>query len=219
MTWNGRWREAGFSLVELLVSLAVMGLMASLLLSGLVTGRRAWDRVDQRTRASEDVAAAQSLLRTLIRRLYPQGSLRGSRPFVQFFGDEHRMLFQSAPTDAEAPAPPRFYRLSLSAGGALMLESRHGTARDPDRMTDSATITRDVRSVEFSYFGRALPDGQPRWRPRWQDQPVPPQAIRVRLTYAPGDRRRWPELIAQPAATIDTLCVYAISNGRCRGRS
>lgn len=212
-------QQAGFTLVELLVSLAIMGMMAAMLLSGLVTGRRVWERVEDRTRAGEDVASSQALLRSLVRRLYPQGSFQGSQPYILFTGSDHAMLFQSAAPDTQAPAPPLSYRLSLSAGGGLVLDSGSTLAPDPSRLADRTIITTGVRALDLAYYGAAAPDNRPRWRNQWVRQARLPQMIRIRAMFAPGDRRRWPELLVQPAATVDTLCVYVPATGRCRGRT
>lgn len=210
--------EAGFTLIELLVSLAILGMFASMLLSGLISGRRTWQRVEERTRAGEDVAATQQYLRMLIGRLYPQGSFGGSRPRTVFSGDAREMLFQSAVPDAKAPAPPQLYRLSLSAGGALVVDSQPTLTLTPERMNERATISEGLSSLEFGYFGATSDDMRPRWQGRWDAQTAPPQMIRIRATFPPGDRRLWPDLIVRPAATVDSLCVFVAETGRCRGR-
>lgn len=210
--------EAGFTLVELLVSLAVLGLMAATLLSGLVTGRRAWERVEVRADEGERIAAAQALLRALLERTFPQGEFNGSQPGTVFAGRETRMSFQSAALEAHRPSPPWRYRLALSPGGTLDLDLTPPLARDPAAARVRQTIVEGVDRVEFAYYGSAEPDNVARWRSRWEQQPGLPRMIRIRASFAPEDRRRWPELIAQPAATIDTLCIFDVNSGRCRGR-
>lgn len=212
-------RQNGFTLIELLVSLAILAMLSAMLLTGLASGRRSWQRVEARVSAGEDVTATQQYLRTLVWRIFPQGSFNGSQPRVIFSGNEKAMMFQSAVPDAKAPAPPQLYRLSLSASGALVLDSQSTLTLSPDRMSDRATVTSGVTSLEFAYFGTAAPDMQPRWRNRWDGQSMLPQMIRIRAGFAPGDRRVWPDLIVQPAATMDSLCVFVPATGRCRGRA
>jgi general secretion pathway protein J len=211
--------EAGFSLVELLVAIAILGMLSAMLLSGLVTGRKSWQRVEQRTQAGEDVMASQQMLRDLVRRLYPQGSLRGSAPFTQFTGDEKQMLFDAAVPDAKAPAPPQTYHLSLSAAGALVLDSRPALSLTPDRMAERTVISTGLAGLEIAYFGPDAPGLPPIWQHRWERRQRPPQAIRIRARFPRGDRRVWPDLLVQPAATIDNLCVFVPTTGRCRGRT
>lgn len=212
-------RQAGFTLVELLVSLAILGMMAAMLLSGLVTGRRVWERVEHRTQAGEDVMAAQDAVRALVRRSVALGSLDGSRTRVLFTGDERQMQFISAAPDALAPMPPMTYRLGLSAGGALTLDRLPDLATDDSGAVTRLVLARGIAGLEFSYFGPTPPDNNLRWRSRWVRQSALPRLVRIRASYRQGDKRVWPDLIVQPSATIDTLCVYTPATGRCRGRT
>ncbi|MFB0874334.1 MULTISPECIES: prepilin-type N-terminal cleavage/methylation domain-containing protein [unclassified Sphingobium] len=211
--------ESGFTLIELLVSLAILAMVSAMLLTGLASGRSGWRRIEARTRAGEDVMATQAALRTLVWRIFPQGSFNGSQPRILFSGDAREMLFQSASPDAKAPAPPQLYRLGLAADGALVLDSQPTLTLTPDRMSERATLTTGITGLEFAYYGPAAPDMRPRWRGRWAGQSALPQMIRVRVRFANGDRRVWPDLIVQPAATVDTLCVYVPATGKCRGRA
>lgn len=211
--------QAGFTLIELLVSLAILAMVSGMLLTGLASGRGGWQRIEARTRAGEDVMATQTALRALVWRIFPQGSFNGSQPRIVFSGDAREMLFQSASPEAKAPAPPQLYRLGLAADGALVLDSQSTLTLTPERMSERAIITTGLTALEFAYYGAAAPDLQPRWRGRWEGQSNLPQMIRIRATFAPGDRRIWPDLIVQPAATVDNLCVYVPATGTCRGRT
>lgn len=213
-----RTSEAGFTLLELLVSLAILGLMAATLLSGLVTGRRVWERVETRTGESEEVAAAQNALRDMIETIYPRGSFDGSRPHVEFAGDARGFSFQGAPARAQGPSYPWLHRIGLSQAGALTLYAANPLSVSPGREATARPLIGEVTGVEFAYFGPTDFDPRPRWRDRWRDQSALPEAVRVRLSFRPSDRRFWPDLVAQPAATIDTFCVNDATIGRCRGR-
>ncbi len=210
--------EAGFTLTELLVSLAILGMMAAMLQSGLVTGKRVWERVETRTSDSEQVAGAQMALREAIETIYPEGSFRGSAPQVEFDGDARGFTYFGAPVAALSPSSPWLYRIGLSQGGALTVYASDPLAVIPARTQAARPLIREVASADFAYYGRTNFDTRPRWRDRWRAQGTLPTAIRVRLRFRPADRRFWPDLVAQPAATADTLCTYDINTGRCRGR-
>ena len=70
-------REAGFSLVELLVSLVLLSMVAALLASGLTLGQRVWRRSEERAQASRAMFDAQTALRRLLDNMQPLRS--GSR--------------------------------------------------------------------------------------------------------------------------------------------
>lgn len=202
--------ERGFTIAELLVSLAILGMMSVMLLSGVTTGRRVWDRVEARGSDADALATAAARMRTLIETSFPETLFSTGNPTVAFAGNPLGLTFLAAPPAGERPDGPTEYRLSTDASGALMLV--RSTGAEPERLLGG------VRAAEFAYFGAAAPDDERRWRTTWRDQPRLPELVRVRLTFAPGDRRVWPDLIARPAATLDYACVTDPNSGTCRGR-
>jgi general secretion pathway protein J len=204
-----RRSERGFTIVELLVSLAILGLMSVMLLSGVTTGRRVWDKVEARGSEADTIASASAQVRTLIETAFPETLFSTGDPSVAFAGNTLGMTFLAAPPAGTASGPAE-YRLGTDASGALTLV-RAGAAT-PLRLLDG------VRATEFAYFGAAAPDNERRWRGAWREQPRLPELVRVRLGFAPGDRRVWPDLVAHPAATLDYACVTDLASGDCRGR-
>ena len=69
--------DAGFTLVEMLVSLTLLALAAVMMLEGLGSGQRLWAGETARIARGETVQAAQAMLRARIERLRPP---RGSTP-------------------------------------------------------------------------------------------------------------------------------------------
>jgi hypothetical protein len=51
-----------------------------------------------------------------------------------------------------------------------------------------------VSRIDLSYWGSLAPNEPPGWQSRWEN-PAAPQLIRLRLSFARGDPRRWPDLI------------------------
>src|ERR1700674_5801628 len=64
-------REAGFTLVELLVALSLFSLLALVLFGSLRFGLRAWELGTAHADRVEDVMFAQNLLRRLVADAYP----------------------------------------------------------------------------------------------------------------------------------------------------
>lgn len=204
----------GFSLIEMLVSLALLGMLAMMLSEGFGGTRRVWER--GAGGGGETVAAAQSVLRELVEHAFPWTAYQGSRPTVEFAGEPTQVGFLSVAPAADRPARLRRYGLGVAPDGTLRLD-----VAAADRATTAPTgrrlLLKDVRAAEFGYFGSAPPDNSPRWRDHWQAQPQLPLLIRLRLRFADGDARSWPELIVRPAANLDSACVVA-ADGGCKGR-
>jgi hypothetical protein len=54
-----------------------------------------------------------------------------------------------------------------------------------------------VDRLQLAYWGAPSTGAPEGWLAEW-DSPLLPNLIRVRLTFAKGDRRQWPDLIAAP---------------------
>ena len=112
----GRRPSNGFTLVELLIALAMVALIALLLFSGLRLGSRAWEAVDasaERTGALRLVN--EFLVRTLSQTRPAQATLE-AQPVSVFAGDEVRLELV-APL-SENVGLPGLYILRLALEGA-----------------------------------------------------------------------------------------------------
>ncbi len=219
---TGGLRDAGFTLVELLVSLALTGMAAALLIAALTTGRTLAARSEAVSDATESVVAAQMLLRTRIEAMRADVRFDASAPYADMRGDAFRFSFSAPAPDALRPAPEQRYRLLLLQG-ALMLyhvdPMRRGINADGPSVNGwtAATLVRGVRDFDVAYFGVGPPDNLRRWRPFWQDRPNLPELVRVRVRFAADDPRRWPDLIVRPLASINSACRLDAVTGGCRG--
>jgi hypothetical protein len=79
-------------------------------------------------------------------------------------------------------------------------------------------MLRDLADLNISYYGPGPGGGAAQWWSDWSRRIAPPQLVRIRADMRAGDQRVWPELIVQPAATVDSLCAIDSATGFCRGR-
>lgn len=212
-----RSSEAGSTLVELLVSLAIMALFSLMLAAGLGGRVDAWTRMERQTAAGETVEAAQSILTDRIQRIWPAATFRFRQPpGPDFNGGPDQMMFLAPAPEAAGRGPLRRYRLSVDAGGDLVLESSSDLALHRQEL-ERQVLLQGVQAMDLAYF--VVAPGQPAgWRTEWRQPSVLPSLIRVRLTFVEGDRRRWPDLAAHPLADIDDGCRLDVAAGRCLGR-
>ncbi len=217
--------ERGFTLLETLVTLAIVGMMASLLLSAIKTPT-AFILTRQARQANVDqVVAAQARLRALIERLQPLPRLDSGGGIIDLRGSQHQLALFSPPPGNAALATPKRYRLLLTANGDLMLYAAE--ALDDRIQLDApnligwepAVLLPAVDRLAISYFG-PVPGGiEKRWQPEWYDRTEPPSLVRIVVAFREGDPRVWPDLIVRPAATSSSTCPLDRVTGRCEKRS
>lgn len=203
--------DEGFTLVEMLVSLAILGVASALMAEGFSASRGALGRLRAHDRDTATVASAEMRLRAALERMAVRARFDAATPYVEIDGDTGRLDFAAAaPPGASTPVEAE--RLSLSPDGDLVLGPAADGPPAPDRV-----LLHDAASLDIAYFGR---DGSAAgWRDDWVRQPSPPELVRVRVGFARGDRRGWPELIVRPAAEVDNDCVIDADTAQCRGRA
>lgn len=202
-------REAGYTLIELLVSLTLLGLAAVLVTQGFAADRAVLAKIDGRAGAGESVAAAQDLIRDRLEALFAATRYEESGTTVDMDGAADRLDFMAAAPGGPTGRRIETLRLAVAPGGELSFISPAG---------ESTPLLHGVERLELAYFGPGSTGAAPTWRPDWTRQGAPPQAIRVRLDFAEGDRRSWPELIVRPASMVDVACVLDTETALCRGR-
>jgi general secretion pathway protein J len=208
----------GFALVEALASLVVVGMIGLMLMAGVTTGRRVWERIDTREAVGESIDAAQTILRDRLEQAFPQTLYDENPPYVDFRGAAEQLVFLANPPQSQRPAPLRRYTLSLDTAGELVLSSTSDAAAPDRAVVSREVLLRGVRQLDLAYFGVFQLDTARRWRPIWFSDPSLPELVRVRLAFEPGDQRQWPDLIIRPRATIDSACLLNSVTHHCKGR-
>jgi general secretion pathway protein J len=213
-------RSRGFTLIEVLVALALMAMIATILIASLQIGGHTWQRVARATTQIEDIAQAQSILRRQLSTLYlHQSSTRETSALRSLVSDGHQLEYSSLAPLARAAGIWR-YQVSLATStGTLTIRSRHvrNGGTEPALLDWSEeTLLKSVATLTIQFW--LQPEDAPaRWVDQWVDSNALPRLIRVEVTFAHNDPRRWPPFYVEPRVDTSALCVFDVVSRRCRG--
>lgn len=193
-----RGAQRAFTLLEVLIALAIVGALLVIAFAGMRVAVAAWRQGEDRAEAHQHVrGVALSLART-VGGAYPYSAPRGEAPeaVLLFFGDEKRLelVTQSPPFPGDVPVA--FAAVVIAVGDdderpGLVIRQRVMPNRNP--FSDAAVVFHDpsVTSLTLKYL-----DESGSWRDTWDGQDkVPPRAVRITLgTTIDGRKETLPPL-------------------------
>jgi general secretion pathway protein J len=195
-----RAREVGFTLIEMLVGLALLGLLTLVLFSALRFGSQSWERAEGKSLQVVDLAIMESMLRRELGKAFPLRVGLASENKIAFEGDEHGVRFLAALPAHFSTGGLSLVELRFEAGGDLTeskpgrLSIRHAlqngleTDFTADQKPQESTLISGLVAAEFAYFGWASDQGEPKWNSSWSQNGRFPMLVRVKLQLANGER-------------------------------
>jgi general secretion pathway protein J len=218
-------RQKGFTLIELVIAMMLLGVMMLLLYSGLTFALRGWDSAGTHGQLVTDRRLGENFLRREVTEVFP---MRWTDPFVYkiaFSGESKRLRFVSS-------RPPGATQGGLSLVAVEMEtdpRTRHGRlvmrralpdddANDfspLDRAAERTVLVEDVTDASFAYFGAETDFAEPKWEDNWTYQKLP-LLVRLRLVGAGGVPL--PEMILRVTLGEEAGCLENAFQRVCRAR-
>ena len=220
-----RKHASGFTMIELVVAIALLATMMVLMYSGLSFSLRSWDAGEANGRRTADRRIGENFLRREMAELFP---MRFKDPMVvkvAFVGEPHRLKFVSS-----RPAGVTQGGLSLVGveveNGATPRE-RHlvmrrampdDEAKDfgPLEHAERTVLIEDVESVQFDYFGTENDFTDQKWYDTWPFTERIPRLVRVRIR-AP-DTTLMAEMVMRIEVSEEAGCLENSFQRVCRPR-
>jgi general secretion pathway protein J len=215
--------EAGFTLVEILVAVALVGLLSTLIVGGVRLSAQAWTKAGQRSAGAADIDAVQDLVRHTIAAAYP--AFRSADPTdrtVAFDGDRASLVLVAplpAAIEAGVWARERFFVATHGTAPALFMGWRLDLPASDEStpLPENTVLLLDhVRAARFDYFGPSDDMQDRNWQESWTGRRFLPEMVRIHIERDDPRLPSWPELVAEPRATADPACRYDPVEIGCR---
>lgn len=189
-------QAAGFTLLELIVAITLMGLVLVVLYSGLRLGLNSWEGGEQHAEATNRLRLTQEFLRR---------QLTQSITAYQINEQQQRVIaFAGRPDEIEFIAPMLaqlgqggLYRVRIEAADdRLWIRWRPYLPSDPEAGEERKTVLLEgVSAVEWAYFGSeqdSSPESPAQWHANWANTQRRPQLVRLNLHL---EGKPWPDLV------------------------
>lgn len=191
--------QGGFTLLEILVALVVLGLLMLGLAQGVHFGLKTWESQARTIARLEDLDAVDRTLRRLVESMDPGSS---ADPFA-IEGSPTHLVFTGELSIFAAALPTRRADVALRVDAAHRLVLRwiphlHAVRTGRAAAAQESELLRGVDHLELAYWDST---GRAGWQSRW-NQKVPPSLVRIRLVFVEGDKRHWPDIITAPVRDL-----------------
>jgi len=197
-------KNAGFTLVELLLAMTLMSILLALTYSGLRAASRNSDQGEKMLAAGGEVRAAHQFVRKQLNQMLPLSfdvSDGSDEVRVVFEGDAKRIAYVAPMPGYLGAGGPQVQMLELVNGDegqslvishALLQNYQEGdlSLRDPVSILDN------IRSADFEFLGRDETGEIIDWASNWDTPEILPVAVRLNIAFEDDSRLNWPELVA-----------------------
>ncbi|MEO5694481.1 MAG: prepilin-type N-terminal cleavage/methylation domain-containing protein [Usitatibacter sp.] len=218
-------RQRGFTLVEVMIAMVLLGGMMLLLYSGLSFGLRSWDAADANGRRTADRRIAMNFLRREIGETFPLRFKDSMTLKMAFEGKENRLRFVSS-----RPAGISQSGLSLVSVGLEQGEDRNtrdlvmrrampdDAAKDfgPVEKGERTVLFEKIDNITFQYYGAENDFTDPTWVDSWDYAGRIPQLIRIRIRASDGTML--PEMVVRVVLGEEAGCLESAFQRVCRPR-
>ena len=213
----------GFTLLELLIALALLGLIGALLYGSLSLSANSWDRGEQKVEQVTDMRLTEEMLRQTLSAQHPLRFHKVVDQPLYFAGGTDSLSFAAA-LPGRAGGGMFYFRVAITPNGdrsrltlARVIPDYGANALPEFRDAESSVLAEDIAEVRFGYFGRD-PDSNevnnPTWRDRWDDPQILPLLIRIDVT--PKKSQAWPTMIVEPRLAPEAGCrAWDPNRNRC----
>jgi general secretion pathway protein J len=203
---RGHDSSAGFTLLELLVAITLLGLLMAALFGGLRLGARAWEHSEERVDEVARLQVVENFLRDRLAQAYPLVIEDPGGPArLAFEGHPDALRFMTLLPEQLGTGFAEFVITVVDHGDGRDLVVQWRRVDDPSNPLESTeeepqtkVLLERIEALELAYYGALDRGARASWQEQWLEAQALPDLVRVRITFGQDDRRRWPDLIVRP---------------------
>ena len=192
-----RRSEQGLTLIELLLSLAILAILTGFLAGGLSMGRRAF-AVDRASEIGSETSAAIQTVAALVGSALPvRFDGAGPKDAIGFDGRGEAIAFVGLSEGRSLRGGPHRIVLRRSGGDIVAdFVALNGarTKENPEPAATRVVVLSGVRDIRIGYFGAVDAKAKPAWRADWVRAERLPDLVSIRIEFEDA-RRNEPAIV------------------------
>ncbi|CAH9014764.1 prepilin-type N-terminal cleavage/methylation domain-containing protein [Candidatus Nitrosacidococcus sp. I8] len=190
---------SGFTLVELLIAITLMGIILVILFAGLRLATRSWEGVESKNSATERFRVINHLFRHQIRSLSLPFYMVPNRGRVLAFSGSEQSISFVAPFLEELDLGGLYwitYELTYKDGEATLVMYWRPYRPNEQQInnSDQEILLENISTIRFSYFGALNQNLGSNWYSYWDNPTQPPQLVQLKIET---NDMEWPEIVAK----------------------
>jgi len=196
-------RQAGFTLLEVLIAMTLLGVMMLLIFGTLRVSVRSWESGEKQAAEVSQLLVLHNFLRNHLTRMKPwEDDFSEDEPVFSFQGTEEAIQFVSTlPLHNRGAGGWHKFNIQLTKNHdsrdlIVKLEPFFPALEEEHQPIDDVVLIENVEAIKFSYFGSDELDEEPQWFDEWLEKSYFPKMIQVEIRVK--GEKNWPPLVVAP---------------------
>ncbi|MCK5888478.1 MAG: prepilin-type N-terminal cleavage/methylation domain-containing protein [Methylococcales bacterium] len=195
-----RVKQKAFTLIEILIGMSLLSVMMLLLFASLRTCVKNWNAGEKKIAQVSEAAIVQGFFQTKLYTALPLQADFFEEEKFSFQGEKEKIQFVSSmPSSAGRLGLQLFLiRLQKEENGdnfeiIVNISPFFPRNEEAEWEEESITILKNVKKLQFSYFGQDGFIDEPDWLDEWVDQSALPKMVGIDITL--GNGNVWPKIV------------------------
>ncbi|MCQ8105036.1 prepilin-type N-terminal cleavage/methylation domain-containing protein [Methylomonas sp. SURF-2] len=211
----------GFTLIEVLIAMTLLGVMVVLLFSCLRIAAESWNAGENKMASVNQKAVVYQFFKRHLTSIRPMPVMNSAQDAIPdgaqvFQGFAQNLTFVAGLPASSARKGLQIFNVVLDPAGAMVrVTLTPYRLTDADRAPDKPEVLLErVADLRFAYFGKIEEFDEPRWQQEWLVPDRLPSLIKVSIALQDGSY--WPDMVfdlkISRAANAQILADEGLSN-------
>ena len=169
----------GFTLLELIIAIAILSMVTLIIGSGFRLGIKAWTKGETETQETQRLRALSGLMTQNVKSIYPYRMRIEGKNIIVFKGENNSIMFVTTFVDPSVGGF-KWVRYSINDGALLLKEGILPDKKFLEKISgNEEVIDTDIEKLEFKY----LSTDKSEWKESWDLGEGLPAAVKIKIAY------------------------------------